>query len=455
MNPKWTETILQKMDKYRKSMFEAERYIWKHPQTGFNEWYAHNYLKEQFSELGFEPIEAQDIPGFYFDIDTGSKGPTIAILGELDAIILSDHPECNAETGAVHACGHHCQSSALLGIAGVLSENEILSELCGKIRIMTVPAEELIELGMRSQMKKDGKIKYISGKSEFMRRGYFDGVDIAIMLHSADGKPGLNIIAGTSGIIAKKVTYHGSENVSGAYPIGGVNALYAAQTAMNVINALREIFPHEQNVRIQSFIAEGGKSVQFMPSEVVIESNVRAYDYHVLKDANEKINRAYAAAAAAMGAEVTIEDLEMYIPEDNAKVSQLANIAHEVGCELFGAENSHITLSWRSAGGTDMGNVGSVIPTIQPHLISPGVRNHCVDFEVENPEYAVLYHAAALAAMACVLLENNGEKSQKVISEYTPIFSSIEEYCKEMDKICRTKKSVEYNGEGSAKLQWI
>jgi len=48
--------------------------------------------------------------------------------------------------------------------------------------------------------------------------------------------------------------------------------------------------------------------------------------------------------------------------------------------------------------------------------------------------------------MACVLLE---------ISEYIPIFSSINEYCKEIDKLCRRKKSVEYNGDGSAKLQWI
>ena len=458
MNHKWTETILEKMDKYRTYMFEAERYIWKHPQTGFNEWYAHKYLKEKFSELGFELIEAEDIPGFYFDIDTGKKGPTIAILGELDAIILRDHPECDAETGAVHACGHHCQASALLGIAGVISEKEILTQLCGKIRIMAVPAEELIELGWRSQIRAEGKIKYISGKTEFMQRGYFDDVDISIMLHGTHSDtPGLNIIGGTSGIIAKRVVYNGSENVSGAAPVNGANALYAAQIAMNAINALRETFPHNNNVRIQSIITQGGESVQYMPSQVIIESNVRAYDYNVLKDVNEKVNRAYAGAAAAMGTEVTIEDLEIYIPEDNLKNSQLVDIAHEVGCELFGAENSRVNLSWgnRSPGGTDMGNVGSVMPTIQPHLCSRGLRGHSVSFRVENPEYAVLYHASALVAMACVLLENDGEKSQKVISEYTPIFSSIREYCEEIDKICRTKKSVEYSEQGSAKLQWI
>lgn len=201
--------------------------------------------------MGFELTEAGNIPGFYFDIDTGKEGPTIAILGELDAIILPEHPECDLQTGAVHACGHHCKVSSLLGIAGGLSDYEVLSELCGKIRIVAVPAEELIESDERSQMKAEGKIKYISGKSEFMYRGYFDDVDIAIMLHSVGGDtPGLYMPAGTSGIVAKRIVFEGSGNVSGAYPINGKNALYAATVAMDAINAMRESFPFIQNVRV-------------------------------------------------------------------------------------------------------------------------------------------------------------------------------------------------------------
>lgn len=404
MNSTLKKNILQKTKKYLPHMVEAEQYIWSHPQTGFHEWDAHNYLVEKFLKLGFEVTEVGDIPGFYFDIDSGKEGPTIAILGELDAIILAEHPDCDPKTSAVHACGHHFQSSALLGIAGVLSEDEVLSELCGKIRIVAVPAEELIELGQRAQMRADGKIKYISGKSEFMRRGCFDDVDIAIMLHETDGNTsGLRIIAGTSGIIAKRVVFCGSENVSGAQPKNGVNALYAAQTAMTAINALRETFPHNQNVRVQSVITEGGASVQFIPARVVIESNIRAYDYKVLIDVNEKVNRAFSAAAVAMGAEVIIEDMEMYIPEDNSRIPELVDVAYQAGCEMFGIENSHKNLdrSRVSPGGTDMGNLGSVIPTIQPHLISPGTKGHCKDFHANNPEETVFNHAAVLVIMSC------------------------------------------------------
>lgn len=457
MYTEWSNTVLQKMGQYRAVMFAAERYLWAHPQTGFKEWEAHRYLKDRFSEMGFSVIEAGDIPGFYFDIDIGKEGPTVAILGELDALLLPEHPECDKETGAVHACGHHCQSSALLGIAGVLSDSELTGKLCGKIRIVAVPAEELIEMDDRKQMRQEGKIKYFSGKSEFMRRGYFDGVDIGLILHSDYGDvPGMNVGKGTSGIVAKRATFYGSKGVSGGSPVNGINALYAASTAFTTINALREVFPNKQNVRVQSIIANGSKTVQFMPSEIVVESNVRAYDYKTLMDVNDKVNRAYAAAAVAFGAQVTVEEMEVYLPENGNDSPQLSQIAYEVGCDMLGQEHVSLSRDWyfRSDGGTDMGNLGAVIPCLQPYLCSPGIWGHSSKFRVESPEYAVLYHAAVLTAMACVLLENEGEQAKKVIAEYTPLFPSMDDYFREMDEIYSVKKAVEYHQDGTATLTW-
>ena len=44
----------------------------------------------------------------------GKPGPTIAILGELDAIGCPEHPKADPDTGAAHACGHHMQQSSML-----------------------------------------------------------------------------------------------------------------------------------------------------------------------------------------------------------------------------------------------------------------------------------------------------------------------------------------------------
>ena len=149
MNHKWSEIVLHKMGEYRTDMFEAERYIWEHPQVGFKEWDAHNFLKNKFTSMGFNVKEAGNIPGFSVDIDTGKEGPTVAIVGELDALIIPGSKELGTETSVMHACGHNCQVSALIGVAGVLSEADVLSELCGKIRIIAVPAEELTDLESR------------------------------------------------------------------------------------------------------------------------------------------------------------------------------------------------------------------------------------------------------------------------------------------------------------------
>ena len=73
----------------REVMFSAADYIWKHPETGYREWKTHAYLAEEFKKLGYELVEAGNIPGFYTDIDTGKPGPKLLIMGELDSLIVS------------------------------------------------------------------------------------------------------------------------------------------------------------------------------------------------------------------------------------------------------------------------------------------------------------------------------------------------------------------------------
>ena len=49
--------------------------------------------------------------------------------------------------------------AALLGLAAGLTEPGILDEMCGKILLVAVPAEELIEIEYREELYKKGIIK--------------------------------------------------------------------------------------------------------------------------------------------------------------------------------------------------------------------------------------------------------------------------------------------------------
>ena len=110
--------ISSAVDKHRQLILDAERYIWKIPETGYKEFKTSKYLSERFESLGYKLTYAEGITGFYTVIDTGREGPEILIMGELDSIICPSHPESDPVTGAVHSCGHNAQSAALVGVAG-------------------------------------------------------------------------------------------------------------------------------------------------------------------------------------------------------------------------------------------------------------------------------------------------------------------------------------------------
>ena len=158
--------LIDAVEKHTERILAAERYVWEHPETGYKEYKTSAYMEKAFRELGYELVMAEGITGFYTVLDTGRPGPEVLVLGELDSIICPDHPESDPETGAVHSCGHNAQCAALIGLAAALKEPGVLDGLCGRIRLCAVPAEELLEIEYRNGLKKEGKIRYLGGKTE-------------------------------------------------------------------------------------------------------------------------------------------------------------------------------------------------------------------------------------------------------------------------------------------------
>ncbi len=452
MKYEWVDAVKRAMDEYRPEMLKAERDIWEHPQTGFKEWYANDLLKNAFQKMGYELTEAGDIPGFYFDIDTGRDGPTVCVMGELDSVICPQHPESDRTTGAVHACGHNCQSAALIGVAGALSEPEILGKLSGRIRIMAVPAEELLELGYRANLRREGRIKYMGGKVEFISRGYFDGVDMAILVHTMGGdKPGIALTRGNNGCVVKNITYTGKASHAGGAPHSGINALYAAQVGMTAINALRETFMDSDHIRVHPIITEGGAMVNAIPARVTLESYVRGASFDAIKEANRKVNRAIAAGALAMGAQVEIDDLPGYMPLNNDEA--LNGIYAEVSAALLGDEAVYVVDEWGS-GSTDVGDVSCIMPAIQPCCSGAKGTGHGADYYIENAEYAVVNSAMTQAGAVCALLENGAQRAKAVKENASPKYSSVKEFLEAIDSVVLEGEAVSYTEDGAAQVRW-
>lgn len=433
----------QAVEKHRDMILEAHDYIWKNPETGYKEWKTHAYLEEAFAKLGYELTLAGDIPGFTAEVNTGREGPTIAVFGEMDSLVCATHPEADPETGAVHACGHCAQAAALLGLAAALKEPGVLDEMCGKILLVAVPAEELIEVEYREELRKKGVIRYFGGKPEFMYRGLLDGVDMAIMIHTSNipaNTGSMNL--GSNGCIAKTFSFEGVSSHAGGAPHLGVNALYAANNALNAINALRETFKDDSHIRVHPIITAGGVAANAIPDVVKLESYVRGATMEDIVEVNRKVNRAIAASAAAMGAKVHLRDVPGYWPRKHPQTG-IALFKEAMDQVL---ESANCGTGW-GTGCSDMGDVGAVMPALHPMIGGATGAMHGDKYRISDPYSACVQSAKVQLVFLAMALADGGKRAKEVIADYQPPFGSMQEYFDYVDKLNLDQEAVAYEGD--------
>lgn len=441
------QKICTAVDKFKDLIYETEKYIFNNPETGYKEKKTSKYLEDVFEKLGYEIIRADGITGFYTVIDTGRKGPEVMILAELDSIICPSHPNADPITGAAHSCGHNAQCAALVGIAAALKEPDMLNSLCGKIRLCAVPAEELLEIEYRRELKKQGIIKYFGGKGEFLHRGYFDGVDIAFMVHTSSSYA---VNRGSIGCLAKNITYKGVASHAGGSPWNGKNALYAANCGINAINAIRETFKESDIIRVHPIITQGGAMVNAIPETVSLESYVRGKTYDAIINANKKVNRALCGAALSIGTNIDIVDIPGYSPMVNDK--NMIKLCQDAA-EQFIPQYQFTTNNAFGSGSTDMGDLSTIMPVVHPYAAGACGKSHGNDYHIENVDAACVDNAKWQIGMLKLLLQDNAERAYKIIDEFEPMFSSKEEFLAYVDALNDEGDRITYNEDGTASIR--
>lgn len=440
------QKLNEAVDKHKELILATEKFVWEHPETGYKEFETSAYMAETFRKLGYDIVEAEGITGFYTVVDTGRPGPEILVLAELDSIICAEHPESNPETGAVHSCGHHAQCAALVGVAAALKEPGVLDDMCGRIRLCAVPAEELLEIEYRTELKEKGVISYLGGKSEFLSRGYFDGVDMAFMVHTGIRFASMK---GSVGCIAKKIIYKGKASHAGASPGAGRNALYAANCGLNAINAIRETFSDKEQIRVHPIITSGGAMVNAIPDKVVLESYVRGIDFDAMKRANQRVNQALVGAALSIGTNVEIVDIPGYAPLSND--DNMIDVVEDAA-KLAIPQYEFSKFADRSSGSTDMGDLCGIMPVVHPYSAGATGTGHGNDYYVVDKIAACVDCAKLQLGMLKILLSEKGARAKKIIEEFNPQFASKEEYLAFVDGINSSGDRIEYADDEPVKV---
>ena len=149
------EQACRRIDEVAANLIEVSHEIHAHPEQNFEEFFASELITRVSNDLGLSSERGAYGCDTAVMAETGT-GPTVCIMSEYDAL-----PDIG------HGCGHNVIAASGLGAAIGLSV--VADASGGRLRYLGTPAEE------------GG-----GGKIAMAQNGALHGVDIAMMVHSAD-----------------------------------------------------------------------------------------------------------------------------------------------------------------------------------------------------------------------------------------------------------------------------
>ncbi|MGL4798260.1 MAG: M20/M25/M40 family metallo-hydrolase [Cellulosilyticaceae bacterium] len=412
-------SIIEVIDQHREEIIGFARSVYANGELGYKEFETSKKFVDFCKGLGLDVQEDLAITGAKAYLNREHKDHvSLALIGELDGLRIPSHKWANPKTQAAHCCGHHAQLAGVIGAAIALSTPDVAQQLDGQVVFFAVPAEEYGEIGFKNQLKEEGRIKYGGGKSELIRIGAFDDIDLSIAHHSTGGSEISFSQGSNNGFVSKVITYHGKAAHAAGAPEKGINALNAASLGLTALAYQRETFKDSDHVRIHPILTKGGDLVNVVPDEVVIETLVRASNEIAIVDAAFKTDRAFKAGAVGIGATVDIQTMPGYLPT-------LAQVPHEALVEAahLAAQGSYEVVIEDNkdkvgGGSTDVGD----LQHIQPVYVfqTGGIEGafHSTEFKVVDEELAYIVTAKLFALGAYKLLKNQAKEARKSVKAY-------------------------------------
>jgi len=367
----WRRRISESVDEMEPLLRRVSREIFEHPELKNEETFASRLLAGELETAGFTvELGVAGLPTAIRAIHPASTdGPTVAILGEYDAL-----PDIG------HACGHNLIAAGGLGAA--LAVGSIKNELPGTLLFLGTPAEE------------GG-----GGKVIMVDAGVFDGVDAALMFHPDSHT---TIGRGSLAITEVKIEFFGKPAHASACPEKGINALDAVIQTFVAINAMRQHI--KDGARIHGIIRDGGVKPNIVPDYASAEFYVRAPENAYRDVLLETLKKCAEGAALATGARLEFAEIG-----HSYQAMKPNRILGERFLEYL-VENGvpHNPQTDEAMGSTDMGDVTQTVPGIHPYvqIVEDDVAGHSREFaEAAASERGQLAMIAAAKAMAMTAVD--------------------------------------------------
>ena len=366
---------------------ELSRFIYDHPEIGFEEQKASQKLVQILEKHGFKttfPLAGMDT-AFSATISHESQRPHIAILAEYDAL-----PNLG------HACGHNLIATAAVG-AG-LALKQLIPPLKGRVSVIGTPAEEMLS---------------DSGKMRLVAQGVFNDVDVAMVAHPHGftwlGKPFL-------AVNEVSVTFKGKPAHAASSPHLAVNTYDAMQLTFTGLSFLRQQLRQDTRVHWGDLMVGGAKNV--IPDVCSATICIRASDDEYTAQVTDKVINCIKGAELMTGCTAEYDTFQGF---RSIKLNPYLDALYGENLKDLDVPIDELPQHGR-AGSTDMGNVSQVVPSIHPFFkIGDDVVPHTLEFreaaKTEPAFRATLVASAALAMTAADLL-STPERVEKAWEEF-------------------------------------
>jgi amidohydrolase len=326
------EMACRNVDQMRDRLVSVSRRIYEHPELKLEETYASGLLADELRSAGFS-VET-GVAGLETAIRAehprANPGPTVAILGEYDAL-----------PGMGHACGHNLIAAAALG--AVIAIGSMKHDLPGKLVFLGCPGEE-----------------GAGGKVIMLDAGLFDGVDAAMMFHPASYTV---VERGSVALTQVEIEFTGRAADASSAADKGINALDAVIQTFNGINAMRQHV--KDRARIQGIITEGGLQPNIIPDHTAALFYLRSPETGYMAELVEKLHCCAKGAGLATGAKVSLKIVGypyMAMRDNHALGEAFTRNLVALGEPLVPMPPN------AGMGSTDMGNVSWQVPSIHAYI---------------------------------------------------------------------------------------
>jgi len=353
---------------------QLRRQLHRFPEVMYEEVRTSELVRQTLDQLGIAYQHPLAETGVLATLGNG-KGPCVALRADMDALPIHEEADVSFRSeidGKMHACGHDCHTSMLLGAARLLKARE--AEIQGTVKLVFQPAEEGGAGGQR--MRDEGALDDPAVERIF-------GLHVWPQLPIGSFGSRAGVFLAAAGCVEITIQGRGGH---AAMPHLTVDPVVVAAKTVTELQTLvsRELDPLNPGV-VSITTVHGGEAYNVIPETVTMRGTIRATSMETLQFMQQRVREIAAGIATANRCEAhtTFPGID-YPPTVND--AQCWDVAKSLSVELTSDEQ--VEELPPTMGGEDFAFYTEQVPGC---FVALGVRNEDQGaiYSVHHPKFKV------------------------------------------------------------------